>query len=324
MSASDYQLIDFGDGRKLESLAGHLVDRPSPAAEGNPKLHPARWSDADSIFAPPPATPGQAKRRWVHRRAWPPSLVIDCGRFHREVSHRTGRHGSENFAEAVAFRMPVRPTPSGHIGLFPEQADNWRWLMSTSPPSSRRTAGNAGDALNLFAYTGASTLALIAAGFRVAHVDAAKPNVQATRRAAQVNGWSDAPIRYLVDDAATFAAREVRRGRRYHTIVLDPPAYGHTPKGKAWRLERDLWPLLENCTRLLDPANFRLLITGHSPQVDQHDVAEFLRVPLGTSSEPKRHPATHTELGRSQLIDSAGRALDAGFFVRVCRGTLHG
>ena len=220
--------------------------------------------------------------------------------------------------------MPVRPTPFGHIGLFPEQADNWRWLMS-SPASSRTTAAAAGDALNLFAYTGASTLALIAAGFRVAHVDAAKPNVQATRHAAQINGWSDAPIRYLVDDAAKFTAREVRRGRRYHTIVLDPPAYGHTPKGKAWRLERDLWPLLENCTRLLDRSNFRLLITGHSPQVDQQDVADFLRRgPLGKGFKSSGQAAVETEIGRSQLIDSAGRALDAGFFVRVFSGTFHG
>jgi 23S rRNA (cytosine1962-C5)-methyltransferase len=157
---------------------------------------------------------------------------------------------------------------------------------------------------------------MIVAGFHVAHVDAAKPNVQAARIAAQHNRRGDAPIRYLVDDAAKFAARELRRGRKYHTIVLDPPAYGHAPGGKAWRLERDLWPLLENCLALLDPDHFRLLITGHSPQVGAQEVTRFLE----QSPFLRRRQATSgllLEPGRSQLRDKVGRALDAGFFVRA-------
>ena len=216
--------------------------------------------------------------------------------------------------------MPVRPTPFGHIGLFPEQARNWQWLRH--PSALRHPSELAGDetapptALNLFGYTGASTIALVFGGFQVAHVDAAKPNVQAVRAAADLNNLSDPPIRYLVDDAAKFVAREKRRGNQYHTIVMDPPAYGHTPKGKTWRLERDLWMLLDDCVELLERGQFRILVTGHSPQVDSPDVSDYFHETL-----PQRMQISsaqfHIQSGRLQLSDASGRELDAGFFVRV-------
>lgn len=277
-----YRLIDFGDGRKLESLAGHLIDRPSPAARQARPSSPSEWRQVASRF-------DEHQNAWQHHRPWPQPLLLECGN----------------------FVMPVRPTPFGHIGLFPEQAENWRWL---SRPASARTAPAL--ALNLFGYTGAATLALVSAGFHVAHVDAAKPNVLALREAAALNGVPSAPIRYLVDDARKFTAREVRRNRRYHTIVLDPPAYGHAPRGQAWRIERDLWPLLQGCLRLLDPHEFRLLITGHSPHPNESEIRRFL-----TETEFFRQSASESGLllqsGRSQLADRDGRRLDAGFYVRA-------
>lgn len=283
MNEFGYRLIDFGDGRKLESLAGYRICRPSAAAVGQPALAPQQWRDPDASFE------GHEKR-WHFHRVWPRNLTLDCG----------------------GFRMPVRPTPYGHIGLFPEQSENWRWLQSAPPESGAEPR----QALNLFAYTGAGTMALVSAGYRVAHVDAAKPNVQAAREAAELNGWGDRPIRYLVDDAAKFAAREARRGRRYDVIVLDPPAYGHSPRGRAWRLERDLWPLLETCLRLVRPEHFRLLVTGHSAAVGAGDVLDAL---AESSTMPLRRGrcGLRIDSGRSQLEDAGGRPLDAGFFVRV-------
>ncbi|TWU23062.1 23S rRNA m(2)G2445 methyltransferase [Novipirellula galeiformis] len=278
-----YQLIDFGDGLKLESLSGHLVSRPSPAAEGIRRKHPQRWRDAHSVYH------ADAKR-WSHHSRWPETLSIDCGN----------------------FRMPVRPTPFGHIGLFPEQAKNWEWL-SCVPQRDQL------QALNLFAYTGASTMALARAGFEVVHVDAAKPNVSAAKMAAAANDMSDAPIRYMVDDAAKFVAREVRRQRKYHTIVMDPPAYGHSPKGKTWRLERDLWPLVDDCLELIDPLNFRMLITGHSPQVDASDVLEYLMRSAAIKAAQKNDRLRY-KTGRSAIQDRSGRSLDAGFYLRVESG----
>lgn len=278
VSEDQYELIDFGGGRKLESLGGYLIDRPSPAAAWDSPQRPDLWARAGARY--------EAHRKtWVYRIPCPDLIDIDCGE----------------------FRMPIRLTPSGHIGLFPEQAANWSWLHSESVPN-----GHSRAALNLFGYTGASTMALVSAGYRVAHVDAAKPNVQAARAAAEHNGWDTAPIRYLVDDAAKFVARELRRERVYHTIVLDPPAYGHGPSGRAWRLDRDLWPLLNDCLRLVKPEDFRMLVTGHSPEVNEEDVQRFL--------ERSAIPATtglRIETGRSQLRERTGRMLDAGFYVRI-------
>ncbi len=281
-----YQLIDFGNGRKLESVAGHMIDRPCPAADLVPPQSSELWMLAESRY-------DAGSKAWTHRQPWPAGLNVDCG----------------------AFRMPIVPTPFGHIGLFPEQADNWDWLAKCSKSDNQQR-----QALNLFGYTGASTMALIASGFSVAHVDAAKPNVQSARQAAVLNGWESAPIRYLIDDAAKFVARERRRKRIYHTIVLDPPAYGHSPQGTAWRIERDLWPLLDDCLRLMNPDDFRLLITGHSPQVNQADVCSYLKESEFFARADSGSGLLLTS-GRSQLQDRHRRVLDAGYYVRASTPT---
>jgi 23S rRNA (cytosine1962-C5)-methyltransferase len=278
---------------------------------------PQRWSHADARF-------DSATKQWRFRKPFPESLRIDCG----------------------PFMMPTQPTPFGHIGFFPEQRSNWRWLEEqvrelagrlevavrksrdhareplSHPPEISHPPEKAGgvSGLNLFGYTGASSLALAAAGARVTHVDAAKPNVEAAKAAAEASKLRQAPIRYLVEDARKFVRRELRRGRRYTMIALDPPAYGHGPGGKAWRLERDVWPLLEDCLRLLgkfgqidqqesDDAPARLLVTGHSESVGPEMVLDWLR---STSATPLR-----AEFGRSELSDLRGRRLDAGFYLRA-------
>ena len=284
IDSGPYQLVDFGEGEKLESFAGRLLRRPSPAAAHETRRVERRWRLAHSVFQPD-------KKRWKHETEWPKTLMVDCG----------------------GFAMPIAPTPFGHVGLFPEQQQNWKWLRQTSPAEP-------GPGLNLFAYTGASSIAMAVTGMPVVHVDAAKANVGVCRAAAAINRLDDHPIRYLVDDAGKFVARELRRGKQYHTIILDPPAYGHAPNGKAWRLERDLWPLLENCLRLLNPERFRVLLTGHSPQVGVSEVMDYLQSTtpaiLGVST---RQIEACTQSGRLVLYDEASRGLDAGFFVRVDR-----
>ncbi len=333
-----HQLIDFGEGRKLESFAGYLIDRPSPAADSFPRRVPRRWRDADARF-------DARERRWHLRTPFPDALAVDCG----------------------GFIMPIRLTPYGHVGLFPEQAANWAWLARRRESSAATSPAPA--ALNLFAYTGAASMALLAAGYHVAHVDAAKPNVEAAKRAVEANRFGDRPIRFLVDDAMKFAAREIRRGRRYHTVVLDPPAYGHGPKGRTWRIARDLWPLLDLCFELVAPESFRLLVTGHSPDVGPEEIVAHARKALARKALAREAPSREglareapsreglarevpsrevpsrevpgrkvlgrrasagpaaaadgepiglrTESGRSQLNDLAGRHLDAGFYVRI-------
>ncbi|MCC9603186.1 class I SAM-dependent methyltransferase [Stieleria sp. JC731] len=284
-----YELVDFGNGRKLERFATRLLDRPSPAADGVRPKNPSLWNQAQSVF-------DKRGKQWLHRRRWAESIGLDCD----------------------GFVMPIQPTPFGHVGVFPEQFQNWRWLQETTPPIQQAPSQAVRQGLNLFGYTGASSMAMATTGLAVAHVDAAKPNVNAARDAATANGLSEHPIRYLVDDAVKFVAREVRRERRYDTIVLDPPAYGHSPKGKTWRLERDLWPLLDQCIELIEPDRFRLLVTGHSPQVDAPDVVDYLKNELPSQAGVSRTKvAKGIESGRLTIQDPAGRHLDFGFYVRI-------
>lgn len=274
-----YQLIDCGRGRKLEALGDYCIDRPCPAAAALQPMLADRWAGADAVFKRDVRSEG-----WQFRNPWPEQATIDCG----------------------SFQMPVRPTPFGHIGLFPEQAANWQWIDSLvrSVPEAR--------VLNLFGYTGASSLAAAAAGARVAHVDAAKPNVEAARQAAEVSGLSESPIRYLIDDARKFASREVRRASVYDLVVLDPPAYGHGNRGLPWRLERDLWPLLEDCMRLIPRESGALLVSGHSAEIGASEIRQW----LGRFRIPK----LKFHSGRSGVKDRSGRFLDAGFYLRAVWG----
>lgn len=293
-ATTDYELIDFGNGRKLESLAGYLVNRPSPAASSAaPKLS-RLWSKVDAYF-------DDAKHVWKFHNSWPQDLSVSGG----------------------SFRLPLRATPFGHIGAFPEQRPHWNWLASTVAsiaeklPKTVSTGAEstaAIKALNLFAHTGGSTLAMAAAGAHVTHVDAAKPNVLAAREAARASDLGEAPIRYIIDDAMKFTAREVRRKRDYNVVVLDPPAYGHSPDGKAWRIERDLWPLLDLTLELFKPGPGAILFTGHTDGIEHYDIRDYLK------QHARLHfakPSLRFDCGRSQLSDRSGRTLDAGYYVRV-------
>lgn len=297
---SGYQLIDFGDGRKLESLDGYIVDRPSPAASAVSKTCDRhRWLAADARY-------DTDRKTWQFRRPWPAAIALDAGE----------------------FRLPFRATPFGHIGCFPEQLPNWRWLAQTIADLGNKhdTAHDWPDqsslqSLNLFAHTGGSTLAMACKGSIVTHVDAAKPSVHIARQIAQDNRLDHVTIRYLVEDAPRYVSRELRRGRQYDLIVLDPPGYGHAAGGKTWRIQRDLWPLLDDCLRLLPTSGAAMLITGHSQVPDQNEIASYLRERLvpnePITGAPCKSMRLSLEIGRSQLTDLAGRNLDMGYYVRA-------
>jgi len=276
----DYELLDFGNGRKLESLCGYVVDRPSPAAASMPIMLPRLWSKVDACF-------DEARRRWTFHAPWPADLTV----------------------RGEGFFLPLRATPFGHIGVFPEQRPHWRWLAQRV-----HELNSSVKALNLFAHTGGSTLAMASAGAHVVHVDAAKPNVVAAREAAQACGMNESPIRYIVDDALKFAAREVRREQVYNLCVLDPPAYGHSPEGKAWRIERDLWPLLDFVLDLYRPGPGAILFTGHTYGIENQSIGDYLKRSHRLRFAKDR---MRFEFGRSQLNDRSGRRLDAGNFVRA-------
>jgi len=230
---SDYTLIDSGNGRKYESYGDRHFIRPEPQAMWAPALE--EWP-ADAEFVPGSDDDGGG--RWYNNKpvpmdGWPLS-----------------------WNDEVHFTASC--TPFRHLGFFPDMDPVWRWMRG-------QLAGVADPvAMNLFGYTGVGTLALSAAGAQMVHVDASKKSVGQARANAEMSGMSDRPIRWIVDDAAKFVAREVRREKRYDGILLDPPKYGRGPEGEVWRLEEDLPELIANCRQLLDVNSKFLFLTVYA------------------------------------------------------------
>jgi 23S rRNA (cytosine1962-C5)-methyltransferase len=200
--------------------------------------------------------------------------------------------------EVAGVTLELRPTDAGQVGLFPEHVATVPWLL----------AQGAATMLSLFAYTGLATLAAAGAGTAVTHVDASRPAVAWARHNAERSGLADRPIRWIVDDARGFVAREARRGRSYAAIVLDPPTYGHGPGGRSWSMA-DLPALLADCRVILEPGG-AVLLTAHTPDHDEDRLAAMLAAGVGV-------PAGRIGIGRLSIATEDGRVLDLGAFARV-------
>ncbi|MFF2887512.1 class I SAM-dependent methyltransferase [Paenibacillus sp. NPDC057967] len=237
---TDYEVIDTGEGDKLERWGNYVLRRPDPqiiwpiADESGP------WNKTDGYYHRSSSGGG----KWQMSATLPERWTITYG----ELSFH------------------IKPTSFKHTGLFPEQAVNWSWMMDKI-----RNAGRPIRVLNLFAYSGGATVAAAKAGADVCHVDAAKGMVQWAKENAQLSGLESAPIRYITDDVFKFVQREQRRGRQYDAIIMDPPSYGRGPNGETWKLEENLYPFLQSCTTILSDNPLFLLInsytTGLSPTV---------------------------------------------------------
>jgi 23S rRNA (cytosine1962-C5)-methyltransferase len=268
----DHELIDFGHGRKLERFGEVVVDRPAPGTAAIEPTSPECWSAADARY--------EAKR-------------AAAGRWFTSA----GRNWTVSAGE-LCFEL--RLSESGQVGLFPEQAANWGWLQ-------QHCADAAVQVLNLFAYSGASTLAAAAAGARVVHVDAAGSSVQWARRNAELSALSGSPIRWIVEDARKFVARELRRGNRYEGIILDPPSYGHGPGGEAWKFADHFEALLSDCCGLLSAHARFVLLTCHTTGWRGSELAEDLG---------RRLHSGRIEWGEMALSTVDGRRLECGAWSR--------
>lgn len=277
-----YQLLDFGNGRKLERFGVRLVNRPCPAADGAPRWPGRRWEEADIAYDL------TARQGWTFPHPPPDPWLIEFG----------------------PLKLQLRCTPFGHLGVFPEQAANWQWLRQIVEQATRSSSVAPIRCLNLFAYTGASTLAMAQGGGHVVHVDSSRPTLEWARENARCNELTASPIRWLHEDARRFVERELRRGNRYEVIVLDPPSYGHGPKGESWSFAADMAPLLANVFELLSERAVAVLWTGHS---DSRDLR-----PLVTQAA--QHAAScgldRLEDDRATIDDSAHRPLDCGYRLR--------
>lgn len=286
----DYELIDFGAGRRLERFSEVLVDRPCPAAGDAKKADPPAWKSATARYEGARATDGvwsPRPKKWADQVVCPVTLT-----------------------DELDFTLGVTPTPAGQVGLFPEQLPNWRWIADRTARLLAARPDQPPRVLNLFGYTGGSTLAAAVAGAEVTHVDASKPSVALARENAARSGLDSAPIRWLVEDAVRYCEREVKRGSRYDAIVLDPPTYGHGPKGEDWRLERDLLGLLELCATLVDRSPAFFLATCHTPGVGPAELSAYLSDAIvGHCGQPPKSD-------NLWLRTAAGRRLESGVYAR--------
>ncbi|MCL2188485.1 MAG: class I SAM-dependent methyltransferase [Defluviitaleaceae bacterium] len=277
----DYTLIDSGNGEKLERWGNVTVIRPDPQAIW-PRSKDVDWH-ADMLYHRSKSGGGH----WEMLRGGIPAAW--------EI-------GYDN------LRFHIRPTGFKHMGLFPEQAVNWRWMQDKI-----RSAMNAKPSvkvLNLFAYTGGASVACLRAGAQVTHIDAAKGMNQWARDNAALSGLGNAPFRVLTDDVMKFVAREIRRGNRYDAIVMDPPVFGRGPNNEMWKLEEKLFELVTNCYRLLSDNPLFMLINaytaGYSPAVYGNVFSAVI--------PPARGEITTGEVG---LQAQSGPILPCGMYARV-------
>ena len=236
----DYKILDTSDGEKLETWGGVSLVRPDPQIIWKTERTDPLWKTADGYYH----RSNQGGGKWEFRKRLSESWNISYG----------------------DLTFNIRPTGFKHTGLFPEQAVNWDFMADKI-----RNAGREINVLNLFAYTGGATLACAAAGASVCHVDASKGMVQWARDNAAASGLTEQPIRWIVDDCEKFIAREIRRGRKYDAVVMDPPSYGRGPGGEVWKLENCVYDLVKLCSGVLsdDPLFFLInsYTTGLSPSV---------------------------------------------------------
>ncbi|HUR59825.1 MAG TPA: class I SAM-dependent methyltransferase [Opitutaceae bacterium] len=291
----DYQLIDCGEGLKQERWGEFTLVRPDPQIiwprhssveprAGAKTRAEAQWGDWDGFYH----RSEQGGGKWEYRRRLPDHWTIGYA--------------------PLGLTFKIHPTSFKHTGLFPEQAVNWDWFSAKI--AGARKSGREVNVLNLFGYTGAATVAAAKAGATVCHVDAAEGMVKWCRENAALSGLGAAPVRYIVDDCLKFARRELKRGRRYEAIIMDPPTYGRGSTGEMWRLEDHLWELLVECRALLAEQPLFFLINAYtarlSPTVVANLLAELMHAHGGT--------ITAGEVGLP--IQRDGKVLPCGIYGR--------
>ncbi|MBI5222605.1 MAG: class I SAM-dependent methyltransferase [Candidatus Magasanikbacteria bacterium] len=283
--SKDYELIDSGEGEKLERFGKIIVARPDPQALW-PKLRQAEWRKADAVFF------REEKSGWKVNKNVPDNWLIELG----------------------GLKFKIHLSAFKHVGLFPEQVGNWDWLYEQirNPKSEILNHETGVRVLNLFGYTGGASLAAAKAGADVCHVDGSKVAINWAKDNAAASGLAEKPIRWILDDAIKFVKREIKRGRRYDGIIMDPPAFGHGPGGEMWKIEDNFLELLGLCFQVLSEQPLFFLINGYASGYSALAYANNL---LGL----KNKFGGEIEAGELTNEEGGGRLLPCGIFVRWSR-----
>lgn len=285
----DYQLLDSGNMRRLERIGPYLLVRPSLQAIWQPRRIDSDWERADGIYER--------------------SSNDDGGRWN--FSRKVNREFEVLYGD---LQFHIKLTNFGHLGLFAEQLENWNWMRDAIRSRLARTNNRNLHVLNLFGYTGGSTLACSQAGAHCVHLDAARGVVDWARKNAELSGLQERPIRWLVDDAMKFVKREERRGHTYQAIILDPPTFGRGPKGEVFKIENDLVPLLQACRSLLAPDALFVLYSCHTPGFTPITMRNQLDIVTGGRTGAIE--AGEMTVAEEQADASRARQLPSGVYAR--------
>ena len=277
--ARDYELLDSGEGEKLERFGNVLLSRPDPQALWRKSLGNGEWAKSAGHFK---RTSSSAT--WKLNPDVPKKWQIELG----------------------GFKFWIKPSSFKHTGLFPEQLSNWNWIKETITKSGKKV-----KVLNLFGYTGGATLAAAHVGAEVVHVDGSKVAINWAKENAEISGLKDKPIRWLLDDAQAFVRREIKRGNTYDGIIMDPPAFGHGPKGELWKIEENFLDFVEDCFKILSNEPLFFLINGYASGYSALAYANILQ------SLEKKYSG---KIEKGELVieeKESKRLLPAGIFARV-------
>jgi 23S rRNA (cytosine1962-C5)-methyltransferase len=267
----DYELIDSGNGRRLEKFGKYVISRPDPQLIWKPTLPATTWEKAGAKYE---------NEAWKTEPGFPSKWLVN----YRNLKF---------YAKLTTFK---------HTGIFPEQVLNWSFIEENIKSSNFQA-----NILNLFAYTGIGSLIAAESGAKVTHVDASKPSVTWARENQEESGLSDKPIRWIIDDAIEFTAREIRRGIRYDGIIMDPPVYGHGPEGEIWDFNKSFPRLLDNCSKLLSTNPLFVIANAYALSSSSIMLNNLFEDYL---------PKGNIEYGELALEERSGRLLSTGIFAR--------
>jgi 23S rRNA (cytosine1962-C5)-methyltransferase len=275
---NDYELLDSGDGQKLERFGPYTFVRPEVQALWTKALATEKWQAAHAVFQP---TGEDSGGHWAFNKS------VDAK---WEMSYFLG--GKSEKAEGKRLKFTVMTTPGRHLGVFPECAAHWDW-MAEKIKRKNKNENVSVNVLNLFGYTGLATLAAAAAGAKVTHVDASKKSVTWARENQALSGLSEKPVRWIVDDALKYVEREARRGTKYDGIILDPPKFGRGPKGEVWEVYKSLPELLQSCRAILSGSPLFVVLTVYAVKL----------------------PAIHAYAALAEMLKGLGGKLECGELV---------
>lgn len=272
-NTKDYELIDSGEGQKLERYGRYVLCRPENQAIWDKKMSMEVWQKADAVF-----THGLKTGRWKVNTKVDKNFNIDL--------------------DDLNFKLEL--LPSKHLGVFPEQVENWKWLSSNI--AKARNEGRNVSMLNLFAYTGGASMAGSKSGATVTHIDSSKFAIELARENFQNSNLKQNGVRFILEDVKKFVDREVRRGSKYDVIVLDPPVYGRGGKNEVWKIEEDLLPLIKKLKQLLSSDPVCILINGYASEYSAQSYMQLLEEMLPLSGNKEYGELGVRETGRERIL----------------------